>query len=330
VNVRAGIVALLVVWGCTVPTDRAYPPADASRDGRSTRLDASAEPLDSAQSRDTAPDARLDARVDDGHPGVGYASWPIPNDPGSGLPHPQSFALSQELAIDEVTGLVWERSGSNEPMTWADASARCAALSLEGQSDFRIPTRIEWLSVLAPQASPSVDASVFRDTAANYYWSASPRGELSFYAVYLGSAEVAVVGRDGAGSYSRCVRGGPAPASIPQLTRTADGVVDAATQLIWFSPSSSQLDAPSAAAMCTDRSGRLPSLAELASIVDESRAPAYDPNLFPELEPMHTWTSTTRFVGELQHWTVDLADGTALADTLPNDRAQVLCVRDTG
>src|SRR5690606_41855334 len=62
-----------------------------------------------------------------------FASWPIPNLAGSGLPHEQQFELvSEALAEDTITGLVWQRGDLGALRTLDEALDDCDALELDG------------------------------------------------------------------------------------------------------------------------------------------------------------------------------------------------------
>jgi hypothetical protein len=72
----------------------------------------------------------------------------MPHAPGSGFPHPFSYDTSQEdVVLDEVTGLMWAKAQS-QPLSHDDAAAYCGGLSAGGYCDWRLPTRIEAVSIL--------------------------------------------------------------------------------------------------------------------------------------------------------------------------------------
>ncbi len=115
-----------------------------------------------------------EAAGDDGGADAVWATWPMPNSPSSGLPHPQSYDTSVAgTALDRVTGLMWEREAS--VLVTADyasigvldqASAYCANLALAGFHDWRLPTRIELVSIVDFGADPAENSTVFTVTGA--------------------------------------------------------------------------------------------------------------------------------------------------------------------
>src|ERR1043165_4067243 len=97
---------------------------------------------------DALPDVSIDAPVPMcGTTGTDSPAWPMPNSPGSGLPHPSSFTLTTDAVHDDVTGLVWERTPSTMTMTWDQARNYCNTLTLGGAC-WRLPHRIELISII--------------------------------------------------------------------------------------------------------------------------------------------------------------------------------------
>ena len=72
----------------------------------------------------------------------------MPNS-AAGLPNPQSFDVSRdEVAVDRVTGLMWQRKLVEQPASFAGAREACESLTLAGYDDWRLPSRIELVSIL--------------------------------------------------------------------------------------------------------------------------------------------------------------------------------------
>jgi hypothetical protein len=89
------------------------------------------------------------------------------------------------VAIDRKTCLVWER---NDPMKdagscviardspaklcWIEAGKYCQGLRLDGQSDWRLPTRTELRTLLLADVGlcPRVDTAVFAQALRSIYW----------------------------------------------------------------------------------------------------------------------------------------------------------------
>lgn len=75
---------------------------------------------------------------------------------------------------DLSTGLVWEKTGSSENMTWEAALAWCLGRNTAGRSDWRLPDIRELESLLDDSRySPSI-APVFT-ASSTYYWSSTPK-----------------------------------------------------------------------------------------------------------------------------------------------------------
>jgi hypothetical protein len=108
--------------------------------------------------------------------GSTWAQWPMPNPPSTGLPNPASYDVSTPgIVVDKVTGLTWQRDVDAKTYTWADAKAYCASLVLEGACPWRLPTRIELVSILDnTHVDPAIDSVAFPATPPERYWSSSP------------------------------------------------------------------------------------------------------------------------------------------------------------
>ena len=68
--------------------------------------------------------------------------------------------------IDHESGLTWQRQIDEGHHTWIEAGERCAQLSPAGA--WRLPTRVELLTILSEDAEPAV----LGDNA-GWYWSAT-------------------------------------------------------------------------------------------------------------------------------------------------------------
>ncbi len=67
-----------------------------------------------------------------------------------------------DTAHDSVTGLTWQRTMSEQKVTWQEAKAACASLSLAGREDWRLPSIKELLLTTEAARGEAVpDASVF-------------------------------------------------------------------------------------------------------------------------------------------------------------------------
>ncbi len=180
---------------------------------------------DAADERDVAlvPDAANDAPIDVEagayNPGFAWASWPMPNPANdAGYPNQASYEAGADsgIVLDTLTQLQWENIGANAPskQTVSEAQTYCAGLAatkFAGHSDWRLPTRIELVSLIdytRGVAAVTIDP-VFVGTPADIFWSASPVGAPAMgttWRVDFGTGEV----HPSTASMARvrCVRGG--------------------------------------------------------------------------------------------------------------------------
>jgi hypothetical protein len=258
-------------------------------------------------------------------PTRGYAHDTVSNVEGSGLPHEASYEVTEELVTDTVTGLVWERPPRAERTSWAEAKARCAALELGGRDDFRLPGRIELVTILDFARLP-VAASPFDDAVADYHFTSSPVAFTpgSAYSVYFGAGETAIASASPGSAVSRCVAGDVRVAEGTQFTVEGERVVDHVTGLAWERVAAAPATFADAVARCAALGLRLPSIRELQSIVDENAVdPAIDLALFPETAPAGFWSQTLR---GSEPWHVQFLDGQTSADALADELLPSRCV----
>ena len=87
-----------------------------------------------------------------------WANWPMPN-AAPGLPNPQSFEVQgASVVLDHVTGLMWQQMVDDQQLTFAAANQHCADLSLAGYDDWRLPSRLELVSILdTARTQPAVN-----------------------------------------------------------------------------------------------------------------------------------------------------------------------------
>lgn len=273
-----------------------------------------------------------------------WATWPMPNQPGAGLPNQQSYmvvgdmsgvsGMSHATVRDEVTGLVWQRDLADERFTWQAARDYCAALNLAGWDDWRLPSRIELVSILElSRTNPSIDRVAFPGTRGEWHWTASSRaGDMArawavyFYFGYPDTDDKEIDFR------VRCVRhpamsgsGSPGSPAVdqPRYDVQSETVRDLRTRLTWqrnVSADSLPLqlaqDYCAALTLAGRDDWRLPSLQEFQTVVDEGRVqPAMDPQAFPGAPSAGFW-SATRWAGTPElAWHVDFDTGSAAYDT---------------
>ena len=114
-----------------------------------------------------------------------WARWRMPNpkdakDPvtNANLPNQASYEYTADSVTvrDTVTGLEWQRTPEARSFNWSDAQQYCAHLSLGGNADWRLPSRIELISLIdyTRTTPPMIDTAAFPSSPfSNYYWSSS-------------------------------------------------------------------------------------------------------------------------------------------------------------
>ena len=222
----------------------------------------------------------------------------------------------EQSVNDALTGLDWQRRTSKTAAPWSEAADHCKLLKWADKTGWRLPTRMELLSIVDyAKAGPSVDGVLFPQTAPEPYWTSSP----SMYVPDPPGAAYWQVGFADGGSFPamagwglgqiRCVRGGTPPLAAGsgeacyRYELTLATARDLGTGLTWErAASATPLLREEAAGRCaklqiTGKTWRLPTIAELASIIDEEKvdAPRLDPVAFPGAglaQGDWTWSST--------------------------------------
>jgi RNA polymerase sigma factor (sigma-70 family) len=250
-----------------------------------------------------------------------WADWPMPNPSGTGLPNPSSYTdLGNGTVRDNVTCLIWQRTPAPSTYTFTQAEAYCSALTLAG-GGWHLPTRIELTSIVdTSRSGPAIDTTAFPGTPAQYFWTSSPWAVtktplrswiINFYESLASNAAFQT------GTYQvRCVQSASGT-EMPDYRITDGQVTDPATGLTWQQASSSTtMTATQATAYCAglDLGGyawRLPSVKELATLVDEDRvSPAIDVSAFPDTAPdTWYWSSTTAAPNPAERWALNYNDG---------------------
>lgn len=276
-----------------------------------------------------------------------WAHWP----PG-GAHEYKSFTgpMMEDSITDALTGLDWQRRSVPAAASWSEAQAHCKLLKWAGKTGWRLPTRMELLSIVDyTKVKPSVDENWFPDTSPEPYWTSSTS---MYVPVPLGSAFWRVGFADGAtlpgmvGSdvgKIRCVRGGfPSLAgggtnTCYRYKLTETTATDFETGLTWERAASDPLVRNDAAARCTALQStgvpwRLPTIAELASIIDEEKvdAPRLDPIAFftGAVEPNDWYWSSTGDAAtpSAAAWCIRISTGN-VSELLSPGPAHVRCVR---
>jgi hypothetical protein len=108
-----------------------------------------------------------------------WAQWPMPNgqvDVTAGAPNLASYTDNGNGTVtDQVTGLMWQQAVPAGSYTWEQATAYCPTLTLASHGDWRLPKRIELVSIVDfGRSSPAIDTTYFPSTPSGWFWSSSP------------------------------------------------------------------------------------------------------------------------------------------------------------
>jgi hypothetical protein len=276
--------------------------------------------------------------LDGGATPAAWATWPMPNST-PGLPHPQSFDIGRnEVAVDGITGLMWQRNSLGTPTSFAGAKQACDQLALAGYDDWRLPARIELVSILdLGRIEPAIDPVVFPETPSDWFWTSSVAagdGQSGWYVYfYFGYPKTDLLSN----SFSwRCVRTAAIhPGPLARYDIQAGTVRDLGTGLLW------QRSAPNrtftfddARTYCTELSlaaqqgWRLPSMTELLTLIDEgaAKAPMIDATAFPNTPSEAFWSSSEFGGASGMAWQVYFDRGNGLYG-LSTAQLRVRCLR---
>lgn len=102
----------------------------------------------------------------------GYPTWPMPGTPN----HARVYTTSAATVLDGITGLEWQRTVDALAYTYTAAVSYCDSLALDDKTDWRMPTRIELLSIVDfARSNPSIDPSAFPGTPSERFWTSTVR-----------------------------------------------------------------------------------------------------------------------------------------------------------
>jgi hypothetical protein len=269
-----------------------------------------------------------------------WATWPMPDSTAmAGAVTTPSYDLDTPGVVgDRITHLQWQRAVDEASDTWYQAMNHCACLTLGGQTDWRLPTRIELVSLVdVTRQSPSIDPTAFPDTPSEWFWTSSPAADDPTAAWYVAFFDGDTHHQDVTTPYRvRCVRAGATTAPDPRLTVPGDGTAtDNATGLTWQTASDPTLltwsDAAAACAALPPPAGmpawRLPKAKELETLIDETRFdPAIDETIFPGTGGDSFWASTPLSGQDGFAWFVSFYAGIAYNSPAAEPH-RVRCVR---
>lgn len=275
--------------------------------------------------------------ADGGTAVAAWATWPMPNS-APGLPHVQSFDISRDdVAVDRNTGLMWQRNVLPNPLSFSGAKQACDQLALAGYDDWRLPSRIELVSILdLTRVQPAIDPIAFPQTPSDWFWSASAAAgdaQSAWYVYfYFGYPKTDLVSNQFA---ARCVRTAePHPPPSVRYDVQPETVRDLGTGLVWQrSTPDRTFDFDGARAYCAaltvagQQGWRLPSMTELLTLIDEGAAvaPLIDTTAFPNTPGEAFWTSSAFGGATGMAWQVYFDRGNGLYG-LSSAQFRVRCV----
>jgi len=339
----AGLLACRGVLG--IDEDRPLLPEGAGDGGATGEGGGPGPGAEGGTGADASGDATagFDAAFDAGVTAVDrrYAVWPLPPE------HPllSNYTIDTDTVVDKTTGLEWQRrSATPYSQSYALGKSYCDDLDLGGQTDWRLPTRIEVQTILDFAASPGlVNTTVFPDAAtpasAQDQWTDSIsllRAKLDDrYTVNMVYGFVTVASTNANSNLIQCVRGGPATSPVARYDVTGGAARDVRTGLVWqVTPLATTMLLADAKVACQTLSvdgvggWRLPTVRELVSLVDESREVApLTPAIFAAGPKARYWSSTTRANPATANYTVDFGTANVHQDEFTLGKMAVRCVR---
>lgn len=234
-----------------------------------------------------------------------------------------------------VTGLAWPASPLPETLAWPSAAPACESLQLAGFSDYRLPTRIELLSIVRYSAAAPKSPPLF-DTPLQPSWTASAyaKDRTRAWAVDFRSGDSNAESKEEPLAV-RCVRGGRSVPNRPsdRFVSESGSVFDRVTQLTWQQDAAGPFDAAGARDYCRTltivASGgfRVPALHELHTLVDETTAsPALPAGLFLDEAGRELWSATDNGAASFAY-ALDTRDGHSLSIEPSASSYFVRCVR---
>lgn len=280
----------------------------------------------------------------DAHYGGNARNFDCRDDQDSAINCANALA-ADEVAIDSLTGLTWQRNlpatypdCGADSCTWGDALNYCDNLNYANISDWRLPSYHELQSLLSYHSfSGGYDATVFQNLGDSFYWSASVSAfqPSESWSVQFGNTYMLYYPPSNTHKVI-CVTGeGPAQnTGFVESGATGQEVVeDIVTGLIWQKGEIVDLTWVDALSVCeaSDHAGetdwRLPNQNELISLVDSNR---FNPaSAFPgmSISTQEVWTSTPVANDVVWAWRIDFRDGSSFyADK--TSAFSVYCVRN--
>ena len=256
---------------------------------------------------------------------------------------------SDELVTDTINGLVWQRNlpskydgctgNAGATCLYEQAVDYCDNLEYGGYSDWRLPTPKEFGTIIDYGKQPAIDSEKLPipKTSNKTFWTQTKLASSTisnFKVWYVNFSNGEISDEEDKGKYVRCVRGEQLKEPDFSTIGSGDEVIvkDSVNNLHWAKNTDAQaVSWESALVTCQELEygghddWRLPSINELASLVDYSKK---DPaSLFPDMAATYFWSSTTSQSYAPNAWTVVFSTGRITGSTDKTNTARVICVR---
>lgn len=229
----------------------------------------------------------------------------MPNPVGSGLPNPASYDTSMNGVVgDNVTNLMWDLNAKTLRTKYSlfNAAGECKIAGTLGFTDWRLPTRIELITILdftatqGQRLSKEFAASATPETP---LWTTTRRIDnpgLAWTVDFGGWTNIAGTNVE-LDLNARCVRNSR-PRSCTKarfVAAQAGWIRDTLTKLEWRGAIDAKKTWDEAASLCgtLNPPARVPSIKELQTIVDDTRSlPAADPSFGMDNSENTFWSSS--------------------------------------
>ena len=238
---------------------------------------------------------------------------------------------------DQVTGLVWQRNAPTTGMNFADATAYCNTLTLDGLGGWRVPSYLELVSIADfGVVGPPFPTPAFPGIPQNsYFWTTTdrPGGPTQTFGMNTNYPVTSPLSKtDATDRLVRCVRGTTFSGS---LSVNGGSVTDSRTNLVWQSGvAPTDMTFSNALAYCEalvldgNSDWRLPSGKELMSIVDVTQSNPSISAVFAARPATRFWSSSPLQNFPTNAYVINF--GTGFSDdigTVVTQARSVRCVR---
>jgi hypothetical protein len=233
------------------------------------------------------------------------------------------------IVIDNMTTLVWEKTINTNSRTWSEADSYCTNLSLDGFSDWRLPSVLEMKDIVNYGTySPAIDTTYFGNDIYSYWTSDTEVGSAWMLNFTRGTS---ILETDSNSHYTRCVRGSVVTNNT--LVDNGNGTVsDNGLNLTWQADEGGYLSWESALNYCETLSlngfnnWRLPNIKEMVTLVRFASNPPIDTGMFSNAVSGSYWSGTTRVDSGGFAWGLDFSNG-KIGYVYKTGAANIRCVR---